>query len=43
MAPALGDPTVADAICDRVVHNAHVLPLKGPSGRKQEGLNTPDG
>lgn len=40
--PALGDPTVADAICDRVVHNAHVLHLKGPSGRKQKGLKTPD-
>lgn len=37
---ALGDPTVADAICDRVVHNAHVLTLTGPSGRKQKGLNT---
>ncbi|KIG12150.1 Mobile element protein [Enhygromyxa salina] len=37
---ALGDPTVADAICDRVVHNAHVITLVGPSGRKQRGLNT---
>lgn len=37
---ALGDPTVADAICDRVVHNAHVITLTGPSGRKQKGLNT---
>lgn len=34
---ALGDPTVADAICDRLVHNAHVLNLKGPSLRKQKG------
>jgi DNA replication protein DnaC len=33
---ALGDPTVADAICDRLVHNAHVLNLKGPSLRKQK-------
>lgn len=37
---ALGDPTVADAICDRVVHNAHVLVLEGQSGRKRKGLNT---
>jgi DNA replication protein DnaC len=37
---ALGDPTVADAICDRVVHNAHVITLDGPSGRKRKGLNT---
>jgi len=37
---ALADPTVADAICDRVVHNAHVLSLEGPSGRKRKGLGT---
>jgi DNA replication protein DnaC len=37
---ALGDPTVADAICDRVVHNAHVLILEGQSGRKRKGLST---
>ncbi len=37
---ALGDPTVADAICDRVVHNAHVINLAGPSGRKRKGLKT---
>ena len=30
----LGDPTHADAICDRVLHNAHKLVLKGPSRRK---------
>ena len=31
----LGDPTIADAICDRIVHNAHRLELKGPSRRKE--------
>ncbi len=36
---ALTDPTIADAICDRLVHNAHVLSLKGGSGRKKKGLN----
>ena len=36
---ALGDPTLADAICDRVVHNAHVLSLSGPSLRKKKGMN----
>lgn len=30
----LGDPTIADAICDRIVHNAHRIDLKGPSRRK---------
>jgi hypothetical protein len=34
----LGDPTIADAICDRLVHNAHVLPLRGSSMRRQKGL-----
>ena len=28
------DPTVADAVLDRLVHTAHRLPLKGPSLRK---------
>jgi DNA replication protein DnaC len=32
------DPTIADAICDRLVHNAHMLSLKGPSIRKKKGL-----
>lgn len=36
---ALSDPTLADAICDRVVHNAHVLSLKGPSIRERNGMN----
>jgi DNA replication protein DnaC len=31
----LADPTLADAICDRVLHNAHRLVLKGPSRRKE--------
>ncbi|MGH7327748.1 MAG: IS21-like element helper ATPase IstB [Polyangiaceae bacterium] len=35
---AFGDPTIADAICDRLVHNAHVLSLRGPSMRKKKGL-----
>lgn len=30
----LGDPTIADAVLDRVVHHAHRIKLKGPSGRK---------
>jgi DNA replication protein DnaC len=31
----LGDPTLADAILDRLVHNAHTLTLKGESMRKR--------
>ncbi len=32
----IADPTHADAICDRLIHNAHKLVLKGPSKRKSE-------
>jgi DNA replication protein DnaC len=32
----IGDPTNADAICDRVLHNAHRIVLKGPSRRKED-------
>lgn len=32
----IGEPTFADAILDRLVHNAHRLPLDGPSMRKNE-------
>ena len=31
----LGEPMVADAILDRLLHNAHRLVLKGPSRRKE--------
>ena len=36
---ALSDPTIADAICDRLVHNAHVIKLGGPSIRKKKALH----
>ncbi len=32
----VADPTIADALLDRVVHNAHRIKLKGPSRRKLE-------
>jgi DNA replication protein DnaC len=35
----LADPTIADAICDRLVHNAHVLTLRGQSMRRKKGLD----
>jgi len=31
----LGDPTVADAVLDRIVHRAYTITLKGPSRRKE--------
>jgi len=30
---AIGEPTLADAICDRLLHHAHRIELKGPSMR----------
>ena len=38
----LADPTVADAICDRVLHGAHKLALAGPSRRKTPEESTKD-
>lgn len=35
----IGEPTLADAICDRLLHNAHRLVLKGPSRRKETKLD----
>ena len=32
----IGDPTMADAILDRVIHNAYKIELKGPSKRKNK-------
>jgi DNA replication protein DnaC len=36
-----GDPTLADAILDRLVHNAHRLKLKGDSLRRKTTI-TPE-
>jgi DNA replication protein DnaC len=35
----IGDPTIADAICDRIIHNAHRIELKGESVRKKYSNN----
>ena len=43
----LDEPTLADAILDRIVHNSHRLKLNGPSLRAQKSVipapKTPDG
>jgi len=36
----IGDPTAADGILDRLVHNAHRLELRGDSMRKQRGTES---
>jgi DNA replication protein DnaC len=35
---AIGEVSIADAICDRVVHNAHVVTLRGGSMRKKKAV-----
>ncbi len=35
----IGDPTIADAILDRLIHNAHRIQLKGGSMRKKQKLD----
>jgi DNA replication protein DnaC len=37
---AIGDPTLADAILDRLVHNAYRITLKGESLRKRRAATT---
>lgn len=36
----LGDPTIADAILDRIVHSAHRINLQGESMRKLRSRST---
>jgi len=36
----IGDPTIADSILDRLLHNAHRIELKGESMRKQRSRKT---
>jgi len=36
----IGDPTLADSILDRLVHNAHRIELQGESLRKKRGSKT---
>jgi DNA replication protein DnaC len=36
----IADPTIGDAILDRVVHRAHRIELKGPSLSKRQAVNS---
>jgi len=40
--PQIGDPTVADSILDRLVHNAYRIDLSGESIRKKKGRGSPE-
>src|SRR3954452_23635344 len=37
----IADPTIGDAVLDRVVHRAHRIELKGPSLRKRHSVDAP--
>ena len=37
----IGDPTLADAICDRLLHNAYRIELRGESLRRPAGTTPP--
>jgi DNA replication protein DnaC len=39
----IGDPTLGDAILDRVIHRAHRIELKGESLRKRNAIATTEG
>lgn len=39
----IGEPTVADAICDRLIHSAYLIALQGPSLREARAKAQPDG
>lgn len=34
----LHDPTLADAICDRIIYNAYTVQIEGESMRKRMGM-----
>jgi len=40
--PNLGDPTLADAICDRLLHNAYRIELRGDSMRARPSSTSKD-
>jgi DNA replication protein DnaC len=39
----IGDPTIADAICDRIFHSSHRIELKGESMRKKHSPHNEQG
>jgi DNA replication protein DnaC len=39
----IGDPTIADSILDRLVHNAYRVELNGESMRKKRGQKSGEG
>jgi len=40
--PNIGDPTLADAVCDRLLHNAYKIEMRGDSMRTRKPATKPD-
>jgi DNA replication protein DnaC len=40
--PNIGDPTLADAVCDRLLHNAYKLEMRGDSMRARKQPSKPE-
>jgi len=38
----MAEPTIADAILDRLIHNAYRIELKGESMRKKQQIKIPE-
>jgi len=38
----MAEPTIADAILDRLIHNAYRIELKGGSLRKKQQIKVPE-
>ena len=36
--PNIGDPTLADAVCDRLLHNAYKIEMRGDSMRTRRPI-----
>jgi len=36
----IGEPTIADAILDRIIHNAHRIALEGDSMRRKKAAHS---
>ena len=34
----IGEPILADAVCDRIVHNSYTIVISGDSMRKRNGI-----
>ena len=40
--PNIGDPTLADAVCDRLLHNAYKIEMRGDSMRNRKQVTKTD-